>query len=64
MLLLQIIIKEDALIKHLLSEASNRAAIGYEQYTNAPMRTDRATNANNRSPVRGPLRGSHRATEE
>ncbi len=45
-------------------ETSNLAAIGYDQYTNPSMRHDRGTNVNNRSPVRGPLRGSHRATEE
>ncbi|CAF1923473.1 unnamed protein product [Rotaria magnacalcarata] len=45
-------------------QTSNRAAIGYEQQPNPSIRNDRSTNANNRSPVRGPLRGSHRATEE
>ena len=45
-------------------EIPNRSAIGYEQYTNPSVRNDRSTNVNNRSPVRGPLRGCHRATEE
>lgn len=45
-------------------ETSSRAGLGYEQYTNSSTRNDRSTNINNRSPVRGPLRVSHRATEE
>jgi len=45
-------------------ETTNRAAIGYDQYTNPSMRHDHGTNVNNRSSVRGPLRVSHRATEE
>jgi len=48
-----------------LIEATNRPAIGYEQYANPSARSGAGgTNANHRSPVRGPLRGSHRATEE
>jgi hypothetical protein len=42
-------------------EAPNRPAIGYEQNAN---QTTRGEGGTNRSPVRGPLRGSHRATEE
>lgn len=44
-------------------EGSNRPAIGYGQSNNAMGRAS-GTNASNRSPVRGPIRGSHRATEE
>ena len=45
-------------------KTSNRAAISYDQYTNPSMRNDGGTNVTNRSPIRGPLRGSHRANEE
>ncbi|CAF4095494.1 unnamed protein product, partial [Rotaria magnacalcarata] len=55
---------QSVLMMLLFLETSNRAAIGYEQQPNPSIRNDRSTNANNRSPVRGPLRGSHRATEE
>lgn len=48
----------------LFLEAPNRPAIGYDQNTNQSTRSGNGTNASNRSPVRGPLRGSHRATEE
>ena len=46
-------------------EAPNRPAIGYEQNTSSLARGGGGGASNNhRSPVRGPLRGSHRATEE
>ncbi|CAF0840578.1 unnamed protein product [Adineta steineri] len=47
-------------------QASNRPAIGYDQYSNPSARGDSNANTSQKGPMRGrgPLRGNHQATEE